>query len=204
MKIQGKTFTDSKYLTVLAFEAINNYMRSSEITPEKFIDRIKPLHINIIESFYIFTSITKNCKVINECHDLIHNHMKYTFQKPMKSLRYDGHFWFDMPTKSIWFAYFQGKVTFSTFAGCDIRCSMEIFKTNNIQCLVVGFINNAKIYPIIFEDPEIYGNWEKIIERIQKCGFNCALRGGVPNQKNNIYFVRNNTPTIFKFEPNKI
>lgn len=200
LKSQGNIFNGSKHITMSFFDAIHVYMRSAEITPEKFIEHIKPLHINIVESFYIFTSITKNCKVINECHDLIHGHMKYTFHKPIKSLRYDGHFWFEVPPKSIWFAYLQGKFTFSSFAGSDTRCAMDIFKTNNIQCLVVGFVSDSKIYPIIFEDPQIYGDWEKIIKCMQLCGFNCALQRGIPTIQSNVYFVKNNTPTIFKLE----
>nr|DBA13148.1 TPA: gp33-like protein [Oryctes rhinoceros nudivirus] len=201
LKKQGSNFTGSAHLTVQAFQAIQSYMRSPEVTPEKFITCIRMLHIRIIESFYILTNITKDCKVINECHDLIHNNMTYTFQKPTKSLRYDGHYWFELPPKAVWFAYFQGRVKFSAYIGCDIKHSMDIFKLNNIKCIVIGFISDGAIYPLIFEDPEIYGSWSKIIEYMHVCGFNCVLRDGPPDPKNNrIHFVRNNVPTIFKLE----
>lgn len=201
LKKQGSKFKDSKHITVRAFHAINSYMRSPEITPEKFIDCIKTLHVNIIESFYMFTSITKNCKIINECHDLMHDNMNYIFQKPIESVRYDGDYWFELPMNAIWFAYFHGKVKFSSYIGCDIKESMSIFHANNIKCIVVGFISDNKIYPLIFEDPEIYGSWNRIIEYIYKYGFNCALNNGVPDQKNNrIYFVKNNVSAIFKLK----
>lgn len=199
LKYQGHNFVDSKHLTVAAFNAIYSYMRSPEVTCEKFIECIKSLHINIIESFYIFTSITKNCKVINECHDLMHNNMNYTFQKPIKSLKYDGDFWFELPSKSIWFAYFQGKLKFSAYIGCDVKNSMSIFES--IKCIIVGFIHENQIYPLIFEDPEIYGCWNKIIDFILKHDYNCAFRTGIPDLKNNkIYFVKNNVSAIFKLE----
>lgn len=201
LKKQAHNFVNSKYLTVQAFEAIQQYMHSPEITPEKFIECVALLHINIIESFYIFTSVTKDCKVINECHNLLHNDMNYTFQSPIKSLRYDGDYWFEVPIKSIWFAYLQKKVKFSSYISCDIKNSTKKFEDTNIQCVVFGFIHENTVYPIIFEDPKLIQCWDKIIEFIHIHGFNCAFKSGMPNQKSNrIYFVKKNVPTIFKLE----
>lgn len=201
LRNQAKNFKDCKHITVEAFERIIAFMRSPEITPELFIECIKSLHVYIIESFYMFTSITKNCKVINECHDLMHKNLVYTFQKPTKSLRCDGKYWFTMPSKSVWFAYYQGRLKFSSYISCDIKESMKIFEINKIKCLIVGFIHENQIYPIIFEDPELYSCWEKTINFIRQNNFNCVFRSDVPHQKNNqIYFVKENISTIFKLE----
>lgn len=201
LKNQSGKFTDSKHLTVQTYRHIHAYMCSPDVTVEKFIGVIRSLHINIVESFYMFTSITKNCKVINECHDLLHSNMKFTFQKPTKSLRYDGDFWFELPAKAVWFAYFQGQVKFSAYIGCDIKNSLKIFHSNDVLCLVVGFTVNSLIYPIIFEDPQLYGEWPKIIDYMHRRSFNCALIGGQPgSQHHNVHFVKNKISMVFKLE----
>lgn len=197
LKCQAEQFTNSKYLTVEAFHAIVSYMKCADITPGKFISVISQLHINIIESFYMFMSITKNCKVINECHDLINKSMNYTFQKPIKSLRYDGDYWFVLPNKAIWFAYFQNQVKFSSYISHDAKKLMSAFKT--VTCIVVGFIHENQLFPIIFEDPNIHCRWDKIIEYILYLGLNCSFKRGQPTQKR-VYFVKNNVSAIFKLE----
>ncbi|ATY70226.1 GrBNV gp33-like protein [Tomelloso virus] len=201
IKRQQANFTDNKHITVDAFNRITRYLYSNDITPQKFVEIVKCLNIHIIESFYIFTSITKNCKIINECHDLMHDNLKYTFQPPVKSLRYDGDYWFEVEPKSIWFAYFQGKVKFSSYIGCDIKNVLKIFERANVKCLVIGFIYDAKVYPIVFEDPHLYGDWEKTIAFMRHYQFNCKLNSGAPpSNQQKIHFVKRHNNMIFKLE----
>ncbi|ATZ81565.1 GrBNV_gp33-like protein [Drosophila innubila nudivirus] len=204
IKTQREKFINTGSLTISNFNNINNLMRAPSITPEQFIESISKLDLSIIESFYIFTSITKNCKIINECHDLQHNSMPYTFQKPVQSLRYDGDYWFVLPRNAIWFAYFQGRVKYSSYVSCDINEKLKCFKVANVMCVVVGFIHDNCVYPIIFDDPRIYANWALTINYIINMKFNCILNPNtvtMPTKQSQIHFVKQNVATIFKLIP---
>lgn len=201
IKAQISKFTNNACLTIQTFNDVYSLMRNSDITPANFIECISLFHLSIIESFYIFTSITKNCKVINECHDLQHKSLAYTFQKPIKSLRYDGDYWFELPNKAIWFAYHMGRVKYSAYVSCDTNALMRIFKTANINYLIVGFLYENCLYPIILQDPCICGDWTATIERMKYLEFNCVFQSNLvpmPKRKTYIYFVKQSLSTIFK------
>lgn len=188
-------FNQTNAITCSAFELINTSMKNANVTPKEFIKLIAPMHINIIESFYMFTSITKNCKIIQECHELMYRCLNYTFVKPLKSTDYIGDYWFIVPPRSIWFAYHQGRIKVS-YISIDTYEAMKIF--NKLDCVIFGFIYNNQIYPIIFEDPRVIGDWDENLEIIRKYNFNCAFRCGVPPRNSHLYFVKKPHFNIFK------
>lgn len=188
-------FTSTNAITCATFDFINVAMRNPNITPKEFIKLISPMHIQIIESFYIFTSITKNCKIIQECHELMYKCLNYTFVKPIKHTEYNGNYWFILPPHSIWFAYHQGRVKVS-YISTDIYNAMHIF--DKLNYVVVGFIYDNQIYPIIFEDPRIIGDWDKNLEVLLNNKFNCVFQCGTPPKSSHVYFVKNQHFNIFK------
>ncbi|AYP97933.1 GrBNV gp33-like protein-like protein [Mauternbach virus] len=201
IKAQHKKFINTGSLTISNFNTINHLMRAPSIMPEQFIECISSLDLSIIESFYIFTSITKNCKIINECHDLQHNSMPFTFQKPVPSLCYNGDYWFELPRNAIWFAYLQGRAKYSAYISCDINEKLKCFRVANVMCQVIGIIHDNCVYPIIFEDPRIHANWTLTINYITNMKFNCILNPNtvnMPMKKSQIHFVKQNVATIFK------
>lgn len=195
---QKHKFVKNNAITCHAFNDVNLTMRNSNIQPIQFIDMIKNMHINIIESFYIFTSITKNCKIVQECHELMHKCLNYTFVKPVKTLTFDGDYWFILPPRAIWFAYHNERVKVS-YISSDTYKLMDVFKTNNIRCVVVGFIHDNQLYPIIFEDPSILGNWASTIQLIKTYNFNCVFNSHSAALVPNLYFVKNSYHNIFKY-----
>lgn len=188
-------FTSTNAITCSAFDFINTAMRNPNITPKEFINLIAPMHIKIIESFYMFTSITKNCKIIQECHELMYKCLNYTFMKPIKLTEYVGNYWFILPPRSIWFAYHQGRVKVS-YISTDTYKAMNIF--NKLNYVVVGFIYDNQIYPIIFEDPCIIGDWDKNLAVLLNNRFNCVFQVGTPPKSSHIYFVKNQHFNIYK------
>lgn len=202
LKAQHSKFTNSGHLTMQLFNSINALMRAATVTPEHFIKSVSMFDLSIIESFYIFTSITKNCKIINECNELKYNVLPFTFQKPETSLRYDGDYWFELPRNAIWFAYHQGQVKYSAYVGCDIHERLKCFKVSNVCCLVVGFLHDHCVYPIIFQDPNLHTNWDATVNYIRAMQFNCVLNTNMiplPSKNSRIHFVKNGIATIFKY-----
>lgn len=200
IKRQQHRFTKTKCLTKETYTYLEMFMRMPNVKPEDFIACIEHLHISIIESFYIFTSITKDCKVVRECHDIQYSNLPYTFQKPIKSLTYDGIYWFTIPSKSIWFAYHQGKIAYSAYQSLDCNKLFDAFKAYNINCIIVGFIHNNSLYPIIFQDPRMIGDWDMTVYQIQMYKFNCIFQKDCnpPDGLKNVYFVKNCIGSIYK------
>lgn len=200
IKQQQHRFTKTKCLTKDVYIYLERVMRMPNVKPEDFIACIENLHISIIESFYIFTSITKECKVVQECHDIQYSNLPYTFQKPIKTPIYDGLYWFTVPLKSIWFAYHQGNIAYSAYQSLDCNKLFDIFKAHGIKCIIVGFIHNNVLYPIMFQDPRIIGDWDTIVQQIQKYKFNCVFQKNcnLPDGLKNVYFVKSCIGSIYK------
>lgn len=204
LKSKRHEFVNAQCMTVQAFGAIMSIMKNPIITPEKFVECVKPLHIAIIESLYIFTSITRSCKIINECHELMYKSLDYTFQKCEKSPTFnDFAYWFTLPKDAIWFAHHRGHYKYSSYVSCDTNALLSTFDKCNIECIVVGFISQNSVYPLIFEDRRFIGNWKYMYDRINYWQFNNAYQlpeyAPIYNPSSSIHFVRNGIASIFKY-----
>lgn len=199
------TFINSNYLTIKEFEEITNYMKSVNVTSETFISIIKHLHISIIESFFMFTSIYGISKTIEDCHKLLihQNHFKYKFPKIIKTSIFDGDYWFTIPPNAKWFCYNQGKTDFIGFVNTNIINLMKVFDNNNINCIVVGIIHNNVLYPLYFENENMYCQWGLIIKKIKDLNMNCIFKQLPIKCKSRIYYVKNGNPTIFLIDKMK-
>lgn len=91
--------TKDQHLMILAG------MASTIMNPGVFVTTVRPYHINIIESYYLFASITRDSKVILECRELSKPTLNYVLDKFHKECRYSGEYWFELPSCSVWFAY---------------------------------------------------------------------------------------------------
>lgn len=193
----GKLCTDIHYLSVASFNTIVAFMRSPNVTPQLFMSGIKHLHISIIESIYMFTSITKDCKVIVECRALHSSSMNYSFINPTKKSTFDGDYWFHMPHNSVWFAYHKGKVAYKmSYVSRDTDSLTDVL--SDIPYVVEGFIHDNQLYPIILKNPFFEGNWTQTIQTLQKLELKCALNpSSTLNQKNKIFFVKNNDKIVY-------
>lgn len=102
-------FTNNKGLTLPRYIKIAALMASNNLSPEMFISVVKQYHINIVESFYLFSSITRDSRLIQECRELNKNTLNYVLEKFHKICRYSGEFWFFVPPCSVWFAYLDNR-----------------------------------------------------------------------------------------------
>lgn len=181
-------FENCELLTLSEFNNIITMMQTPNITADYFINLIKKYHLHVIESFYIFTSITKHCKVIKECRDLNRQSLNYTFPKVLHTSDSGGDcaYWFLMPPRAVWFAYYRGSIKYSTYITRDIERLLDNFTTFcNIKCIVVGVIsNNTTMYPLFFEDPMYRFNWDATVNLIQNLGLNCIYQKNDPTKLN--------------------
>lgn len=204
LKAKSREFINAQCITVKAFEMIMTIMKNPIITSEKFVECVKPLHITIIESLYMFTSITRSCKIIKECHELMYKSLEYTFQKCEKSLTFDDFvYWFELPKDAIWFAHHRGHYKYSSYVSCDTNALLTIFDKCNVECTVVGFISQNTVYPLIFEDRRFIGNWKYMYDRINILQLNNIYQtpeyAPLQHPTSNIHFVRNGIASIFKY-----
>lgn len=99
------SFTGVKPLTWVEHGFILASMAAKIMTSERFVETVKPYHINIIESYYLFASITRDSRVILECRELNKPTFNYVLDKFHRECRYSGVYWFEVPPCSVWFAY---------------------------------------------------------------------------------------------------
>lgn len=182
----------------------------SGLTPEMFVEFVAMFHVRIVESFYMFTSISKNCKVLVECAEFKNvRKLEYTFTKPIRTDDFTmAQYWFQIPSGALWFGYYNGNIKFSSYASADTYHLLNVFKTHNVQCVVVGFVDttNNKIAPLIFED--MYTDWRQTVDAINFLKLPCVFRpmdeltALATNRKTlpRFYFVRAGIPGIFKYE----
>lgn len=239
LKRQAHRFVNSNHLTMTLFETMIAMMQQSQtvsgraskqavkrtklqhsmadigavssLTPDMFIDFVSMFHVRIIESFYIFTSISKNCKIIYECSEFMNvNKLEYTFQKPIKTDNFTlAEYFFQIPSGALWFAYYQGKIKFSSYAGNELYSLFKVFDVNKVMCVVVGFIDtsNNTLTPLIFED--LHTDWTRTIAAINYLKLHCVFRPisevDVLLKKNKaaprFYFVKAGIAAIFKYDP---
>lgn len=235
LKKQAHKFVNSNHITVQLFEMLVSLIQqkplscsassakrmrlsqpsmsdtgaNTNLTPKMFIDFVSMFHIRIIESLYMFTSITKNCKAIIECNEFTNVHkLEYTFMKPIRTDDFSSaEYWFKIPIGALWFAYYRGHVKFSSYAPAAMYGLLNVFAVHNVDCVVVGFINVADnvLSPLIFE--YVTTNWTETVAAIKYLKLNCVFQPistlntmlnssrGTPN----FYFVRNQIPGIFKY-----
>lgn len=109
IRANAHVFTSDKFLTVTNCLVILASMASKIMNPELFINMVRHYHINIIESFYLFASITRDSRVILECRELNKPTFNYVLDKFHKECRYSGEYWFVLPPCSVWFAYLDNR-----------------------------------------------------------------------------------------------
>ena len=206
IKANKHQFVNDKHLTLLEFKSILAVMKINNLNLSSFIDLLSPLHIRIVESFYMLTSITKESKIIIECRELSRQRLAYTFVAPIKSNNFTGDYWFVSPPGSVWFAYHRGRRTLQTYLSRDIDEVLDSM-LKNIPYIVVGFIYNSHVFPIIIDDPTFAGSWDKMTNLFRQYNLTVALCSidalepptTHPMYSKYLYFTKNQVTCIYKF-----
>lgn len=189
-------------ITVPEFRAIVALMSSPNIDPRDFVRVVEPYHVRIVESLYTLTSITKNCRVIYECRELSRKDWlpNALFPKIVPDTLHHFDWWFPIPSKSVWFAYHDGRWSFQSYMGRDADRLMSTL--HGLRCLVYGFVTRDNIlYPVIFDDYNLRACWTNTVNFIAERGLNCAFRRPpVQDDKARraICFVREGSHVVFK------
>lgn len=191
-------WTGSRYLRIEEFESICSMLRSSHTRAEEFVENLIPFNRSIVESFYMFCSVTRDVKMITECRVLSCPRFVYTFDRPTRSERYDGRFWFRVPPRSTWFAYSQGRWSFQTYLGRDAETSMK--RLDGIKALVVGFVHERALYPVFVDHPLFVGRWAETMCCFAALGFPIVLRDDTPGENLfSFYFVKDGDGTLYRY-----
>lgn len=204
LKRLSSTYTSNDCLGLEQFKAITGtLMPSKHLTPLVFTTTIQRFHISIIASFYCFTSLTCNAKMVKDCRELSQTSLNYTFVPPTKAFNYNGDFWFQLPRGAIWFAYENSAIKYSTYISRDVNRMMDVFSNLNIRHRIMGFVHNNQLYPVKIYDPNLMGQWANVVGTLQSYNLNCILNDSTilrpPLNCNNLYFVRNNYELIYKY-----
>lgn len=187
-----------RYLRVDEFEAICNIVRSRHSRPDEFVEALLPFDPTIVESFYMFTSVTRDVRMISECRELSCPRFIYTFDRPTRSERYDGRFWFRVPPRSTWFAYSQGRWSFQSYLGRDSDTLM--LRLQGIKALVVGFVHDRSLYPVFVDHPLFVGRWAETMQCFAALGFPVVFRDDPPPERlGSFYYVRDGDGTLYRY-----
>lgn len=109
IRANADRFTGDRPLTTAEHTWILASMAATIMTPALFVKTVTPYHINIIESYYLFASITRDSRLILECRELNKPTFGYVLDKFHKECRYSGEYWFEVPPCSVWFAYLKDR-----------------------------------------------------------------------------------------------
>lgn len=194
-------------LQLADFMFVTSAMNSKMLTASNFVTLMRVFHIRIVESFYILTSITKDSKVITECRELSAPQMKYTFVRPIRSAIYSGDYWFIVPTGAIWFAYHQGHRAFQSYISRDIDRIMDRVLVRLNAGILVGFVHENTIYPVLLDTPECNGDWERTIAKFSELDLPIVFRDerieAAPFSDNKLsrglFFVKRGTTVLYKY-----
>lgn len=201
IKLQSHRFINTGILTIEMFRFLEMYMTTDRSRVSHFLLLLEPLHINIVESFYNFTSVTRNLKMIIECNELGRNTFYYKLTKFERTTHYTGDYWFVVPNRSVWFAHRKNCVKYFGYVSKD--CDALLSKLTNIPGIVTGFICNNQMYPVQIVAPEIGANWSHMIEIFQTFNLPIVLTKSTiypaPLNLTNLYFVNQSQMIIKKY-----
>lgn len=194
-------------LTVCDFERLVDMMGHKDTTPTYFIQQVWKYDINIIEAFFMFTSITKDCKIIKECHNnLMGDNFSYKFTKIVPQTNTSDALYFcNVPPKTVWFGYSQRRIKFSAFVDRNtemlVKYSLHFVP---IDFVLFGYVENNIGHVIAFEQCSYSGKWQQIVEICNNYNISCPLKLYERDDssrmliRKKICFVKANDCTIYK------
>lgn len=196
IRAQSKYYINNNAIPNESFQTLFSYMSSNIVTVERFVNILKPYHINLIESIYALVSFTRQTRVILECRDLNSSNFRYTISKVMKSNTYTGCMWFVLPKSSVWFAYSRGNIKKSSYITRIVEIAVCKMFENESE-IIVGVICDDIIYPLYIDAPLFRGSWLTTYRYFRHKNFNVLYDLGPPRYRN-IHFVNDNQCNIYK------
>lgn len=196
-------FNGKEPLKLHRFHLITSLMHHKGLEVDNFISLLQSLHPLIVSGFYNMTSVTDNLRRNVECSNMIRKCLTYEFQKFEISLTYTGDYWFCVPSRAIWFSYFNDRVKYSSYAPQDFDVALQRYKLLNVQ--IVGYIHDNIIAVIMIEHPNFIGKWRAMIDFFIANNIPIYMFAGTPSvdvvrSNHTICFVRNGNKTIFKLK----
>lgn len=205
LKFEGRCF-----LTVRLFNKIITAMCSMRHGPNRFVSDVSEFHINIIESFYIMTTLRNSVNDIADCRKFQRNALDYVFPVIKSQKTIFGQYWFSLPKKFVRFAYLNGKVAFTSYVNSATETSLiNAFHGKGLVCLVTGFIYDSVICPIsFFNDSQCNGQWSVVCDKLEQLNFTLILQVYDANDNTilshkNVYFVTNGDSSVYKYIPQR-
>nr|WOJ45357.1 AmNV_32 [Apis mellifera nudivirus] len=201
------------HITLAQFDNLILMMRVPGIQVDQFVAELlkASYHPHILEAFYMFTSITRESRVVMECRELSVRQrlVGFKFPRPIQSTEIaTATMWFTVPHGSIWFAYHEGHWTYQSYVGRDADALVErtMVSLKNINGIVIGYMHEGKLFPVQLDGPIWSGRWQETHRQLLSRSLNSPHREGKPptitttttNGKEKIFFVKEGIASMFR------
>lgn len=169
----------------------NEYFYDKERTIEYF----SQYDIKLVEAFYNLTSLP-NIKTIKESNVIVRPVLMYKFKEIIKTSKFDADYWFVLPSKVIWFAYFKGQFYFTGYVEYSLDEQFKRFY--NFDNIIVGYISKNRIFPLYFECRPF---WHQSMEMFKRHNIvsHIVSKDIVCRTYKNLYFVKEGDFNVYKF-----
>lgn len=198
------------HITLTQFDNLILMMRVPGIQVDQFVAELLKAryHPHILESFYMFTSITRESRVVMECRELSVRQrlVGFKFPRPIQSSDITtATLWFTVPHGSIWFAYHEGHWTYQSYVGRDADSLIErtMLAMKNINGIVIGYMHEGKLFPVQLDGPIWSGRWLETHRQLLSRSLNSPHREDKPptmptTTKEKIFFVKEGIASMFR------
>jgi hypothetical protein len=193
LKSNRHRFTNKNLITMQDLNVIVKSMRLLK-EPEMFIELLIPFHFLLINSIYLFLSITCESKIVLEASEIYATRLQYTLPVFVETTFYVGNWWFEIKSNKM-FAFLNGQITMNAYIS---EITMRILKEKFKNMLVVGFIYKENILPLMIDSQPYIGDWDRTNQIISEAGFPILLQRGQPLTSRKIGFVKAGESTLFR------
>lgn len=209
-KQQSLTMRNFKYILQIMCHCTNTL---------QFIQELRPFHLRIVESFYALTSISKCKKFVRVCREMYQDRRKeinfnYKFEKiiPIRDLKVaksEMDWWFEVPSKAVWFVYFNG--AWRLHQRYLSRATRNLFDSlSHVKNMVVfGFIeDDVRLIVVRLENITVNGKWDDIIRLMEFYNLYCPLKyrdsfnddviSSAKSRKKLLFYVKSESISTFR------
>lgn len=216
--LKGGNFCGTAPITMAEYYHLMEYMMDRTCQVECFVRLVRKFHPLIVESLYMFTSLSKEClnRIILDCDTARRGTLTYSFRAPIAGNIAHRQYWLQLPARAIWFAYSQGYCQFKVPVSDD-RLLDRLARVPH--AFILGFLTVdpqhrvtdmyvVQIVPPSPPDgdtgagPSARSVWSKTVQVAAAMNLKCALRpreDPLPNPPRGVLFVvESNDGVLYK------
>lgn len=193
---QKERFTSKQIMTYIDFLCFLPRLPTAHFhDKEKTVEYFSNFHIRIVESLYNLTSIP-DVKAIKESNKIGRRMLMYKFPEVVKTSIFDADYWFVLPSKVVWFAYFKRQYYFTGYV--EVSLDEQFRKFDDFDYIVIGYISKHQIFPLYFDCKPF---WHQSMEMFRQHNIvtHMVSKNIDSKTKKNLYFVKEGDFNVYKF-----